>query len=91
MTDAQPGSTPGKVLATFVAHKRKGGKFMVCINYEKQVNEIKDIIRSLNTDNPSMICGYLAGYIPEAPIGVCVDAIFSLLNEKMVQQYWTKF
>ena len=51
-------------------------------NYEKQVNEIKDIIRASNIDNPSMICIYLAGYIPEAPIGVCVDAIFSLLNEK---------
>ena len=50
---------------------------------EKKVNEIKEIIRvsNININETAKLCCYLAGYIPEAPIGDCLEAIFSLRRE----------
>ena len=57
-------------------------------SYEKQVNEIKDIIviKGLDIFDTNSILCYLSGYTPETPIGVLMDAIFSLRDE-----YWTRF
>ena len=57
--------------------------------YEKKVNKVKDAITDhiITTDadiyNTGYIMAYLSGYMPDAPIGVCMDAIIQLREEQL--------
>lgn len=57
-------------------------------NYEKKVNKVKDAITDhiITTDddlyNTARIMAYLSGYMPDMPIGACMDAIIELREEQ---------
>lgn len=57
--------------------------------YEKKVNKVKNVIKNyvITTDadiyNTGYIMAYLSGYMPEAPIGVCMDAIIQIREEQL--------
>lgn len=53
-------------------------------SYERKVNEIKAIITRMDRDiyDTAAVLYYLAGYMPEAPIGVCTDALVALREEQ---------
>lgn len=57
--------------------------------YEKKVNKVKTVIMNhvITTDvdiyNTGYIMAYLSGYMPEAPIGACMDAIMQIREEQL--------
>lgn len=57
--------------------------------YEKKVNKVKNVIMNyvITTDadiyNTGYIMAYLSGYMPEAPIGACMDAIIQIREEQL--------
>lgn len=57
--------------------------------YEKKVNKVKDVIMNylITTDadiyNTGYIMAYLSGFMPDAPIGACMDAIIQLREEQL--------
>ncbi len=56
--------------------------------YEKKVNKVKNVIinyvliNEVDIYNTSYILCYLSGYMPDEPIGVCVDALMQLREEQ---------
>lgn len=57
--------------------------------YEKKLNKVKEVIMDyvITTDadiyNTGYIMAYLSGFIPDAPIGICMDAIIQLREEQL--------
>ena len=56
--------------------------------YEKKLRNVKDVITNyvINNDvdiyNTAYIMTYLSGYMPDVPIGVCMDAIIQIREEQ---------
>lgn len=57
--------------------------------YEKKVNKVKTVIMNyvITTDadiyNTGYIMTYLSGFMPEAPVGACMDAIIQIREEQL--------
>ena len=57
--------------------------------YEKKTNKVKEVIMNyvITTDadiyNTGYIMAYLSGYMPDAPIGACMDAVIQLREEHL--------
>ena len=57
--------------------------------YEKKLNKVKEVIMNyvITTDadiyNTGYIMAYLSGYMPDTPIGVCMDAIIQIREEQL--------
>lgn len=57
--------------------------------YEKKLNKVKEVIMNyvITTDadiyNTGYIMAYLSGYMPDAAVGVCMDAIIQLREEQL--------
>lgn len=54
-------------------------------SYVEVVNEVKRVIQAMDVDvyNTVYIMTYLSGYMPDAPIGACMDAIIQLRDEQV--------
>lgn len=54
--------------------------------YVEVVNEVKRVISAMDADvyNTGYIMAYLSGYMPDAPIGACMDALIALREEKVL-------
>ena len=57
--------------------------------YEKKLNKAKEVIMNyvITTDadiyNTGYIMAYLSGFMPDAPIGVCMEAIIQIREEQL--------
>ena len=57
--------------------------------YEKKVNKVKSVIMNyvITTDadiyNTGYIMAYLSGFMPDAPVGACMDAIIQIREEQL--------
>lgn len=57
--------------------------------YEKKLNKVKEVIMNcvITTDadiyNTGYIMAYLSGFMPDAAVGVCMDAIIQLREEQL--------